>query len=134
MKTSTVLESRSKSCAYMCSVSSARDMTLSLVVHQIRKHAEFMAGQLDGIPTDGDARVAHIKHKRTAPKFGLGEATGAADERSNARQELFHPERLRDVVVRAAVDSLHFLVPTAARGQNENRGQNACRPASAEAR
>ena len=96
----------------------------SVVVHQIRKHTEFMAGQLDGKPTHGDARVAYINSKRATPKFGLGEATGAANERSNAGQEFFHPERLCDVVVRAAVDSLHFLVPTAASGQNENGDQD----------
>ena len=76
------------------------------------------------MPVHGYARVAYVNSQRAAPKFGLGEAAGAADERSNAGQDLFHAKRLGDVVVRAAVDSLHSLMPTAASGQNENGDQD----------
>jgi hypothetical protein len=79
-----------------------------------------MAGQLHGNAADSYASCARIKNERSAPKLGMSEAAGAADQGSNPCEDFFHPERLRDVVVRPAVNPLDFLVPASTRGQNEH--------------
>ena len=45
----------------------------------------------------------------------------SANQRAQARQHFFDLERLGHVVVGAAVDALHLLVPAAARGQHQHR-------------
>ena len=57
-------------------------------------------------------------------------SAGSADERSQTREHLFHPKWLRDVVVRAAVNALHLLVPAAAGGQKQHRHDQAVVPPS----
>src|SRR5690349_3057421 len=94
-------------------------------MHEIGEHAEFVAGQLHGSAADGYASRARVKSQFTAPKLGMSEAAGAADQRSNAGQDLFDAERLRDVVVRSAIDPLDFFVPASARGQDEHGRENA---------
>jgi hypothetical protein len=61
----------------------------------------------------------------------MGEPAGAADQGSNASQHLFYPERLRDVVVRPAVDPLYFLVPASPRRQDEHGRKDALFPPAA---
>jgi len=40
---------------------------------------------------------------------------------ARSREHLLDAERLRDVIVRTAVDALHLLVPASARGQHQHR-------------
>jgi len=39
---------------------------------------------------------------------------GAADQRPQPRQQLFHVERLGEVIVGAGVDALHLVAPAVA--------------------
>ena len=48
-----------------------------------------------------------------------------ANQRAQPREHFLDPKRLRDVVVRAAVDALHLLVPAAARREHEHRHRQA---------
>ena len=57
-------------------------------------------------------------------------SAGSADERSQTREHFFHPKWLRDVVVGAAVNALHLLVPAAAGGQKQHRHDQAVVPPS----
>src|SRR5947209_86865 len=90
-----------------------------------------MAGQLHRSAADGDTGCACVKNQGAAPKLRMGEPASAADQSANAGKYLFDPERLCDVVVRAAVDPLYFFVPASARRQNEHRREDACLPPAA---
>ena len=79
-----------------------------------------MAGQLHGNTLDGHAGGARVKSECAAPQFGMSDPTCAADQSSDAGKDLFDPERLRDIVVRPAVNPLYFFVPASARGQDEH--------------
>src|SRR5204863_4053912 len=46
-------------------------------------------------------------------------------QRAQPRQHFLHPERLGDVVVGAAVDPLHLLVPASPRREHEDRQRDA---------
>ncbi len=61
-----------------------------------------------------------IEHERTASQLRTTLSIRTANQRAQARQQLLHAKRLRHVVVGAAVDSLHLLVPASARGQHEH--------------
>lgn len=97
----------------------------SAMVHQIREHAELMAGQLHRGAADRHASGARVKSQRAAPKFGMGKPACAADQSSNACKDLFDPEWLGNVVVRPAVDPLYFFMPASAGGQNEHGREDA---------
>ena len=76
---------------------------------------------MTGAPVDGHAGAARIDDERAAAQFGRALAAGAPDQRAQPGQHFLHLERLRHVVVGAAVDALHLLVPAAARGEHEHR-------------
>ena len=54
-------------------------------------------------------------------------AGGAADDRAQPRQQFLDPERLRQIVVGAGVDSVDALGPACARGQDQHRHVTAIR-------
>jgi hypothetical protein len=74
------------------------------MVHQVRKHSEFMAGQLHRSAVDGNASCAWVKRERAATELRLRKPARAADQCSNAGQDFFDAEGLCDVVVRPTVD------------------------------
>jgi hypothetical protein len=94
------------------------------VVHQIREHAKFMAGQLHGSAAGGNASRARVESECAATKFRLSQAARTANQSPNARQHLFDPEGLGDVIVRAAIDPLNLFVPAPSRGQNKHGHEN----------
>ena len=62
-----------------------------------------------------------IEHHRTAPQL-RGELPGRpTNQRAQTGEHFFDLEWLRDVIVGAAVDALHLLVPRAARRQDQHR-------------
>ena len=97
---------------------------LTAVVHQIREHTEFMTGQFYADAGYRDASRARVERECAAAKFRMSDPTGPADESSDARKNFFDAERLRDIVVRATIDALHFFVPGSPRGQNEHRRED----------
>ena len=121
MNTSTVFESRSASRR----VDVLRQLALrdeaAAMVHQVREHAELVAGEADGRAVHGDARRAWVEHDRPAPERRHCLAGGPPDERSKPRQHLFHLKGLGHVVVGAAVDAGDLLVPASARRKDEDR-------------
>ena len=120
----------------MCSVSSRLRHDAAAVMHQVRQHAELVAGQLHRRAVDASPRAMRGS-SATAPQRSSGATwpLRAADQRAQPRQHFLHPERLGDVVVGAAVDALHLLVPAAARGQHEHRhGQCRLAPARSSVR
>src|SRR6202011_2462977 len=52
------------------------------VVHEIREHAEFVAGQFDGKTVARDAGGAGIEDNAAAAKLRAGLSAGAADQRA----------------------------------------------------
>jgi hypothetical protein len=99
------------------------------MVHEIREHAEFVARKLHGQTVERDLREPRIERDPSRPKFGCRLAARSPDERPQSCEQFFHLERLRDVVIRAGIDPLDLLVPTAARGQHEHgRRQTAVAP------
>ena len=116
----------------MCSVSSRLRDDAPALVHQVRQHAELVAGQLHRRAVERDPRAPRIE--RDARRSAAPASTwplGAADQRAQPRQHLLDPERLGHVVVGAAVDALDLLVPAAARGQDQHRhGEPGLAPAA----
>jgi hypothetical protein len=54
---------------------------------------------------------------------------GTTNDRTQPRQEFFHSERLREVIVGAGIDAVDPFGPTAARCQDEDRGSaSVCPP------
>jgi hypothetical protein len=94
-------------------------------MHEVGEDAEFVAGELDGGAIHGDARGAGVEGEGAAADFDVREAGGAANQGAEAGQEFLDAEGFREVVVGAAVDALDLLVPTAARGEDENREEEA---------
>ncbi len=90
-----------------------------------------MAGHLHGSAADGNASRARIQGECAAPKFVMGKPACPPDQGSNARQNLFHPEGLRYIVVRPTVDPLYFFMPASARSQNEHGHEDARFPPAA---
>ena len=92
----------------------------SAVVHQVGEDAELMAGEPNGVAAG--VTSAERGSSATSPprRSGAGLPAGAPDQRAHPRQHFFHLERLRDVVVGAAVDPLHLLVPATARRQHQH--------------
>ncbi len=84
------------------------------MVHEIREHAELVARELYGHAADGNPRQPRVERCGTMAQFRRELAGGAPDERAQPREHLLHLERLCDVVVRAAVDAPHLLVPAPA--------------------
>ncbi len=73
-----------------------------------------------GLPSTRHPREPRVEHERPGAQLGVSLPARAADERPQAREHLLDPERLGDVVVRAAVDALDLLVPAAARGEDQH--------------
>ena len=90
------------------------------VMHEVRQHAELVAGQLDRRAVAGHARGAGIERDGAGAKLGRDLPAGPPDECPETRQDLFHPKGLRDIVVSAPVDPLHLLVPAAPRRQEQH--------------
>ena len=65
--------------------------------------------------------VRGIEGDSSAAQFGDHLPARAPNEGAKPRQHFFHPERLRDVIIRSAVDPLDLLVPAPSRGQDEDR-------------
>src|SRR5262249_36749134 len=61
----------------------------STMVHQIRENAEFVARQLHRSAFDGNFHCSNIKHDGTATKLTAPLSSGPANQRPNARQDLF---------------------------------------------
>ena len=80
---------------------------------------------LTGTPCDRHLCAARIERQRSAADFSGELSAGTANQPAQARDHFLHPERLRHVVVGAAVDSLNLLMPAATRGQDENRKPDA---------
>src|SRR5690349_15001510 len=98
------------------------------MVHEIGEDAEFVTREFDGGAVDCDARASRIEYEPAAPEFGPDLSGGAADERPQPREQLLHLKGLRDVVVRALIDTADLLVPAAAGRQHQNRCRNTCLP------
>ena len=58
-------------------------------------------------------------------KLGGDVSAGAANQRAKSREHFLHAERLRDVIVRPAIDPLNLLVPAAPRRQHQHRRRDA---------
>src|SRR5579872_620961 len=91
------------------------------VVHQIRQQAVFMRRHLDWIASYADAAGAGVERNRPAGQLRLGMAGRAAQQRANARQNLFEVKRLCDIVVGAGVKTLNLVAPAIARGEDQDR-------------
>jgi hypothetical protein len=48
-------------------------------------------------------------------------ARRTADDSAYARQNLFHVERLRDVIIRSRIECLDLIVPAVSRRQRDHR-------------
>ncbi|MDG5975977.1 peptidase [Hydrogenophaga taeniospiralis CCUG 15921] len=90
-------------------------------VHQVVQHFVFVAGQGHGLAIERDAAAARVQRQRAALQHRRGLPTGAADQRTQARQQLFQVEGFGQVVVGPGVDAGHLLVPVVARGQDQHR-------------
>ena len=82
-----------------------RETRLSLVTHQILDQLEFTDGELDRLAAahhlssdEVELQIAHAKTQR------LGH-TAAAQQRPNARQDLFEGERLDQIIIGAAIET-----------------------------
>ena len=95
-----------------------RDDAIAMV-HQVGQDAKFVAGELDRQAIERHLRRANVDDDRSAAKLRRHLPAGAPDQRAQTREHFLHPERLRHVVVGAAVYPLHLLVPAAARGQHQ---------------
>src|SRR5258708_3108175 len=90
------------------------------MVHQVGEDAKLVAGQSYRIAVEGDPCASRVEDHRPAAQFQGELAARSANQRPQPREHFLHPERLRDVVVRPAVDPLDLLVPAATRGQHED--------------
>jgi hypothetical protein len=90
------------------------------VMHQVRQHAELMAREAQRLPCDCCARRSRIQHEIAALEKRCRLTAGASDERAQAREHFFNLKGFRDVIVGAAVDAQHLLVPAGARRQNQH--------------
>ena len=105
----------------MWSVSPPGGTMVPAMVHQVRQHAELeRGGQLHGLPVTGHRSGAQVQRDRPAADLGARHLPGAPDQRAQPREQLLEPERLREVVVGAGVDSLDGLVPAAWGGQHQD--------------
>ena len=95
-----------------------------LMVHQVRQHPKLVARQLDRLVLECHPAVAWVQGHRAGDEQRLRVAAGAPDQRPKPCQYFLDAERLCHVVVGAAVDALHLLVPAAARGQHQDGGRN----------
>ena len=109
----------------MCSLSSACDTTRPRWCIRYDSTRNSWLVSRTGAPSQRHARRTRIERDRAAAELAGELSAGAADERAQPRQDFFHPERLGDVVVGAAVDALDLLVPAAARRQDEHRQRQA---------
>ena len=116
----------------MCSVSSLCDTTRPRWCIRYERTRNSWLVSFTGVPSTRDAGEPRIERDRAAAE--LRRAPGRSTRRMSAaqpREHFLHPERLGDVVVGAAVDALHLLVPAAARGQDQHRASRGRRRASA---
>ena len=99
---------------------SLRDDAAALV-HQVGEDAKLVARQLDRHAGQRHARRARVERQRAAAQLGRHLAAGAANQRPQPCEDFLDPERLGNVVVRAAIDPLYLLVPAAARREHQHR-------------
>ena len=100
------------------------------MVHKVGKHTKLMAGEFDQCPVQRDSGCARIEGDCTALKFRNDLSCRASNEGTKACEQFLHAERLRHVIVGAAVDALNLFVPTSTGGQNEDRHRDAGCPPS----
>lgn len=102
----------------------ARDHATGMM-HQVREHAELVRCEFHGDPADRSASRACVERESAASELTVSGSAGAPDERADPRENLFDAEWLRDVVIGAAIDAEHLLMPASARGEDEHRRENA---------
>ena len=98
----------------------ARDDAPS-VVHEIGKQAILVARELDRHVVDRDAPGAGVEPDRADRQIAGGVAGGAPQQRAQARQHFLHMEGFRDIIVSAGVNTLDFVAPSIASGEDQDR-------------
>ena len=114
----------------MCSVSSLCETTRPRWCIRYESTRNSWLVSLTGAPSSVTRAIRGSSATRAAAQLGRDLPARAANQGAQPREQFLHPERLDDVVVRAAVDPLHLLVPAAARGQDHDRhGETRLAPA-----
>ncbi|MNI64125.1 hypothetical protein D3C73_1195450 [compost metagenome] len=89
--------------------------------HQVLQHLVLVAGEVDIAAGHADGLRCQIQGNRTAFQGRLAPACGAAQQRVDAGQQLFHMERLDQVIVGALLQALDLVLPARTRGQDQHR-------------
>jgi hypothetical protein len=93
---------------------------LALALHQQRQQLELVAGQRQRLAVDQHARLARVQPDGPHCHSALA-CSPPAQQRAQARQQLFHVKGLGQVVVGAGVHARDLFLPAAARGQDQHR-------------
>ena len=97
------------------------------VVHQVAQTAVFERGERHRRAVHRDPHLPRVERDGADREHRGGAAGCAAQQGTDAREQLLHGEGLRQIVVGAGVDPLDALGPGAARGQDQHREITACR-------
>ena len=93
----------------------------ALVVHEIGEELVFLRSELDRLTRLGDLARARVEADVAGDELGRGDSRRAADERAQARDQLFGLEWFGQVIVGARVEPSDLVRPAVARGQHQHR-------------
>jgi hypothetical protein len=99
-----------------------------MMVHQVREDSKFVACQLYKTSVDAHLHCSSVKCDRAALKLVASLSGSPTNQRADAGQYLFSPERFRHVVIGAAINALNFFVPAPPCCEDQHWNQNAGLP------